>query len=175
MFSDFVANMALYEVGILEGKWLVLPCDTDKLEMALCEIGVDKPYKEYFIYQCSSHLQCFTDVVNECSSIINLNVLADRLTHLTDEEQEKLEALHEAKEFSMPVQVLKASYELSSWMVYPAIHEYDELGKLYFEKKGAVEIPEKILSYFDFFKFGKEVVRNSLFSRFTSYGFVVRE
>ena len=174
MLSIYLTNLGRYVEGYLEGEWLVLPCSVDKLQQTLQNIGINKNYEEWFISDYSCNLQCVCDVIHEYGSITALNELAERLDELTEHELEKLEAIHEAEEFTEVSQLLNASYSLDEWDIYHDVEDEDSLGEYFYYELGAIEIPEKVIGYFDFEAYGRDVHLDIPYGVFTTFGYVTR-
>lgn len=171
MLSIFISNLGRYNEGQLVGEWLTLPCSTDKLKQTLTKIGINKSYEEWFITDYSCNLQCVCNAISEYSSIDSLNRLSERLEELEAWELEKLEAIAEYEGTEEVNALLNLTYNLECFEVYSDVTTEEELGEYFFYELSAIEIPENLVCYFDFERYGRDIELSGT-GMFTRYGYV---
>lgn len=170
MLSIFIVNSALYRDGSIAGEWLVLPCANDKIATVLKSIGINESYDEWLIMDYSCELDCVCNVISENSNIKILNDLSKRISELNIFELKKLEAIAESMGKLEAGSLLKFTYNLNCFNLYPDITTPEKLGKYYFELS-AIKLSEQLVYYFDFMAYGEDIDSETTGS-FTSYGYL---
>lgn len=160
----FVTNLGKYNEGELIGEWLELPATDEEIAATLERIGIsDKPdalgryYEEYFITDYESDIDGFT--CGEYESISNLNEIAEALTD-ADPEQVAA-ALYFSSSFEEAANILDDVIYITT----PSGCESEEeaVGYYYAEEIGCLDIPENLKSYFDYEKYGRDIMLEGSF------------
>ena len=82
MIKAYICNLGKYVEGTLVGEWVELPVLPEELDEALKRIGIDEKYEEFFITDSESDIEGLSRVIGECSSIYELNELAEKIDNL---------------------------------------------------------------------------------------------
>ena len=91
----YLTNLGKYVEGCLMGQWVKLPVPEDKLADILVRIGVNEEYEEFFITDYETSFHSLRDVLGEYESIDMLNELAEMLDELSEDDEDKLNAIPE--------------------------------------------------------------------------------
>ena len=168
----YITNLGKYNEGCLIGQWVKLPVSKDKLKDVLDEIGINDEYEEYFITDSETSLSGMKYVITEFSNIVALNELAELIEELSEEDNNKLNAVLECDYCSSIEDVKKIISELDNFELLPEIIDNEELGYYFAEEVGCLNIPEEVKSYFNYEKYGRDM-RIESSGVFTSLGFLI--
>jgi len=156
--SIYVTNLGKYNEGYLVGEWLELPATDEEIAATLERIGIsDKPdaygryYEEYFITDYESDIDGFS--CGEYESIAHLNEIAEQIEDIDAETFAA--AYYHASNFEEAIELAKDTYCLGKCPNTMSKEEY--IGYYYIEEYEAINIPENIISYFDFERYGREI------------------
>ena len=127
----FLTNLGKYNEGYLIGMWVKLPVPQDKLDEVMEKIGINEEYEEYFITDFETDFTGMRDVISEYSSIVALNNLSEKIEDLSEDEQEKLDAVLECECCHSISDVLVLIEELDSFDLLPDV--YDDEGCVVYE------------------------------------------
>ena len=67
--------------------------------------------------------------------------------------------------------LINLTENLDRYEVYPGIEDYDDLGRMYIDEYGILEVPDHLKNYFDYAAYGRDVAMDEGGS-FTSYGYI---
>ena len=168
----YITNLGKYNEGCLIGQWIKLPVSKDKLKDVLDEIGINDEYEEYFITDSETTLSGMKYVIKEFSNIVALNELAELIEELSEEDNDKLNAVLECDYCSSIEEVKKIISELDNFELLPEIIDNEELGYYFAEEIGCLNIPEELKRYFDYDKYGNDI-RLEGSGIFTSIGYLI--
>ena len=168
----YITNLGKYNEGCLIGQWVKLPVSKDKLKDVLDEIGINDEYEEYFITDSETSLSGMKYVITEFADIVALNELAELIDELSEEDNEKLNAVLECDYFNSIEDVKKIISELDNFELLPEIIDTDQLGYYFAEEIGCLNIPEELKRYFDYDKYGNDI-RLEGSGIFTSLGYLI--
>lgn len=172
--SVFLTNAGKYAEGALVGTFVRLPIESPKeLQQALKDIGIGKEYEEYFITDYESSFVGLRDILGEYESIEALNELAEILEALSNDDEDKLNAILECESCKSIDELKELIESLDDYDLLPDIDDDEDLGYYYIEDCGIFpDIPECIRNYIDYEKFGRDVrLEGSIV--YSSYGAVI--
>jgi antirestriction protein len=170
----YITNLGKFNegYGCQYGTWVQLPIKNDKLQDVLKEIGISEEYEEFFITDYETSLSGMKYVITEFSNIVALNELAELIDELSEEDNNKLNAVLECDYCSSIEDVKKIISELDNFELLPEIIDNEELGYYFAEEVGYLNIPEEVKSYFNYEKYGRDM-RIESSGVFTSLGFLI--
>ena len=170
----YITNLGKFNegYGCQYGTWVRLPIKSDKLQDVLKEIGINEEYEEFFITDYETSLSGMRYVIKEFSNIVALNELAELIEELSEEDNDKLNAVLECDYCSSIEDVKKIISELDNFELLPEIIDNEELGYYFAEEVGCLNIPEEVKSYFNYEKYGRDM-RIESSGVFTSLGFLI--
>jgi len=172
--SVFLTNAGKYAEGALVGTFVRLPIESPKeLERVLEKIGIGEQYEEYFITDYESSFVGIWDILGEYESIEALNELAEMLEALSNDDENKLNAILECESCNSIDELKELIKSLDDYDLLPDIDDDEGLGYYYIEDCGIFpDIPECIRNYIDYEKFGRDVrLEGSIV--YSSYGTVI--
>lgn len=162
--SIYVTNLGKYNEGYLVGEWLELPATDEEIAATLERIGIsDKPdasgryYEEYFITDYESDIDGF--YCGEYESIAHLNEIAEQIEDIDAETFAA--ALFHSTDFEEAIELAKDTFCLGAPSGFMSDEEY--VGYYYFEEYEAIKIPEELQRFFDFEKYGHEIMMEGHF------------
>ena len=134
----YITNLAKYNNGVLQGKWIDLPLDEDELQAELKEVlGTDE---EIFITDYEAPFK-----IDEYDSITDLNALAEKLEELDED--------HDIPRFIYLVNdgctYEQAFEEYEDVDFYPGLN-LKALAEQFVEEGLFGEIPERLQYYIDY-------------------------
>lgn len=164
MINLYISTYHKYNSGYLNGEWVELPLDEEKLEETLNRIKGLHPAESDAEFMIQDYETDLNIKIEECDSIYELNELAQKTDNWTDTEKEV---------FGCLVSNWQADFEEAQEKVnnndyfYIEANNDTELAENYIEETGGIELlPREILErYFDFEAYGREL----------SYGFTQTE
>ena len=160
----FVTNLGKYNEGYLVGEWLTLPATDEEIAATLEKIGIsDKPdalgryYEEYFITDYESDIDGFR--CGEYDSIDELNEIAEKFSD-ADPEQVAA-ALYFSSNFEEAADILDDIVYITT----PGTFETEEeaIGYYYAEEACCLDIPENLKNYFDYERYGRDIMIDGYF------------
>ena len=129
----YLTNLGKYNEGYLIGKFVELPIKKEDFKEVLKQIGIDGvQYEEYFITDVETDVIGLEKVIQEYTSIKDLNELAEMLDNLNNFELEKLQAILEAERISSITELKETVENIDNWNLYTDVHNEKDLGYLYF-------------------------------------------
>jgi antirestriction protein len=156
MINLYISTYHKYNSGYLNGEWVELPLDEDKLEETLNRIKGLHPAEcdaEFMIQDYETDLNI---KIEESSSIYELNELAQKTDNWTDTEKEVFGCMVE--DWGRDIE--DASEKVENRDYYFIEAESDaELGENYIDQLGGLDClsRETIERYFDFEAFGRDL------------------
>jgi len=178
VFSILLHNRQLYEQG-KEGLWLSLPTTTEKLQVALREIGIstDNP-QDFFLYDYRSPqerpIKLPRDLVLS-ADVDELNFLAARLEKLDAAELAELNAALTSpqSDFHSIGQITDYPDNVDFYVHLPDVTGTGQLGDYYLNRSGMVDMPEEWKAGIFLPRFGLHIA-NTEHGVFTDYGYLVK-
>ena len=158
LFEAYVTNLGKYNEGELVGETLKFPATTEDVQALLKRIGVDGiRYEEIFITSFDGDVLGLYDYLGEYENLDELNHLAHLLSDMGTADLEKFEAVIDSGEYTGSVQeLINLTHNLDCFDFEPGISNDEELGRLYIQDFGAVEIPEHLIDYIDYEAYGRD-------------------
>ena len=168
----YLTNLGKYVEGCLVYELVKLPIDKEKLDEVLTRIGINEQYEEVFISDYETTLSNLH--ISECSSIQELNELAERLDGLADHEYEKLAAILECESSTSVAGVLDIIDELDNFDLLEDVDDDEGLAAYYIDN-GYIfcDVPDNIKTYLDPDRLGCDIRLESTNVCYTSYGAVI--
>ena len=172
-FEAYVTNLGKYNEGALVGEWVKFPTTYEHLQEVFERIGIDSVrYEEWFITDYDCYVDGLHQVLGEYESLDELNYLAAGIEAMDQNNFARFEAAigmgdyaHSAKD------LINLTENLDKYEVYPGVHDHDDLGRLYIEEYGAMEVPDHLRNYIDYEAYGRDIAMDEI-SNFTDQGYV---
>ena len=157
MIKGYITNLGKYNEGILMGKWISFPIDEEELEKVFAEIGINEQYEEIFFTDWESPIP-----LGEFENIDYINDLAVAI----EDAGEKL-AIAIAEEHGTDEVFNHRNYYLRE-----DVQTDKDLGYVYAEEYGCIEIPDHLTCYFDYEAYGRNISLSGVSGTMTEYGWL---
>lgn len=157
MLNIYLTNLGKYNEGELVGEWVELPITEEELDAVKERIGINERYEEMFISDYETDVDGLT--VGEYDSIEELNELAEAI----EDDPEKAAAL---LYFGYTTaEEIRENLDNVSYITTPTFAESEEeaIGYYYAEECGCIDIPENLKSYFDYERYGRDIMLEGSF------------
>ena len=165
----YVASLGKYLEGCLVGQWVKLPIDEDKLNDILKRIGINEEYEEFFITDYESSFVGLRDILGEHENIETLNELAEMLETLSDDDEDKLNAILECESCRGVFDIKELIERLDEFDLITDINDDDDLGRYMIDECCCLSVPAHLQNYIDYESYGRDV-RLEANITYTSYG-----
>jgi antirestriction protein len=147
----YVANLGKYNEGELVGEWFTLPVDFEEVKEA---IGLNGQYEEYAIhdYEAPKGIS-----INEYTSLVELNEIAEQIDALDKYEQDDLELILESGHCSETVEALNV-LENGEYRIWGDCNSMEDVAYEWVQELGYLDqMPENLRRYFDYEAFGRDL------------------
>lgn len=151
-------NQGKYNEDRLVGAPLKFPTTTEAVQNLLKQIGIDGiRYEEIFIASYDGPMPQLHKHLGEYESIDELNHLACLLSELDEDELAKFEAVMDGGEYIGSVkELINLAQNLDNFDFYSDVHSEEDLGRLYIQDFGTVQVPEHLIDYIDYEAYGRD-------------------
>ena len=172
-FEAYITNLGRYNEGALVGEWVKFPVTAEEIQEVFKRIGIDGVrYEEWFITDYDCHVEGIYDVLGEYESLDELNYLASKIEELDKTEYEQFEAAVQVSDYSKSVKdLINLTDNLDKYDIYPDVHDYDDLGRMYIDEYGSLEVPDHLKNYIDYEAYGRDIAMDEI-GEFTDFGYV---
>lgn len=171
-FEAYITNLGKYNEGSLVGEWVKFPTTPEEMQKVFDRIGIGSQYEEWFITDYDCHVEGIYDALGEYESLDELNYLATKITELDKNEYEQFEAAIQISDYGKSVKdLINLTGNLDKYDIYPDIHDHDDLGRMYIEEYGDMEVPEHLKNYIDYEAYGRDIALDEI-SQFTDKGYI---
>jgi len=172
-FEAYVTNLGKYNEGELVGEWVKFPTSYEEMQKVFERIGIDGVrYEEWFITDYDCYVDGIYDVLGEYESLDELNYLAASIEAMDKSDFERFEAAIGIGDYARSVKdLINLTENLDKYEIYPDVHDHDDLGRMYIEEYGAMEVPEHLKNYIDYEAYGRDIALDEI-GHFTGQGYV---
>lgn len=167
--ADKVQDGEVAEIGV------EFPTTREAMREALKAIGVDGiRCRDVFLIEHDSNLSGFCHCINLSDSVDELNYLCRLLSDMTDTELATFQAVVEfGAHNSNTTDLINLALNVESYDFYMGVDSDKELGHIYADDMGFIQIPEDVRPYFDFEAYGRKV-RSDNKGCFVNGGYLIR-
>lgn len=172
-FEAYITNLGKYNEGALVGEWVNFPTTYENMQEVFQRIGIDGiRYEEWFITDYDCYVDGLHAVLGEYESLDELNYLAAGIEAMDKDDFARFEAAIGVSDYSNSVKdLINLTENLNKYDIYPDVHDHDDLGRLYIEEYGAMEVPDHLKSYIDYEAYGRDIALDEI-GHFTDQGYV---
>jgi antirestriction protein len=171
-FEAYITNLGKYNEGALVGEWVKFPTTYDEIQKVFERIGIGKEYEEWFITDYDCYVDGLHDVLGEYESLDELNYLANKIDDMDSHDFMRFEAVIPISDYSRSVKdLINLADNLDKYEVYSDVHDHDDLGRMYIEEYGAMEVPDHLKNYIDYEAYGRDIALDEI-GHFTDQGYV---
>ena len=177
-FEAYITNLGKYNEGALVGEWVKFPTTYEELQKVFERIGIGSEnefgnvYEEWFITDYDCYVDGLHKVLSEYENLDELNYLAANIENLDGGEYERFEAAIDMGDYTSSAKdLINLTENLDKYDLYPDVHDHDDLGRLYLDEYGTMEIPDHLQNYIDYEAYGRDIAINESGS-FTERGYI---
>jgi antirestriction protein len=172
-FEAYITNLGKYNEGQLVGEWVKFPTTYEEMQEVFKRIGIDGVrYEEWFITDYDCYVSGIYDVLGEYESLDELNYLAASIEAMDKNDFERFEAAIGVSDYAGSVKdLINLTENLNKYEIYPDVHDHDDLGRLYIEEYGSMEVPDHLKNYIDYEAYGRDIALGEI-GHFTDQGYV---
>lgn len=154
-----MTNREKYQAGEVSGIRVIFPTTKEAMREALKAIGVDGiRCREVFLTEHDSNLSGFCHCINQGDSVDELNYLCRLLSDMADTELATFQAVVEyGAHNGSAADLINLALNVESYDFYRGVDSDKELGHIYADDMGFIQIPEEVRPYFDFAAYGRKV------------------
>lgn len=138
---------------------VVFPTTKAAIQEALKAVGVDGiRCRNVFLIEHDSNLSGFCHCLNQSDSVDELNYLCHLLSDMTDTELATFRAVvgygvHNENAAAL----INLALNVESYDFYAGVDSDKELGRIYVEDMGTIDVPEEVRPFFDYAAYGRKV------------------
>lgn len=162
LIEAYIGNLGKYNEGVLAYERVTFPTDTETIQAALKNIGIDGIlYEEIFIANYESDIAGLREHLGEYENIDELNHLACVLSELDEDALKMFEAVMDSGEYTSSVKdLINLAQNLDAYIFYRNIDSEEALGRMYLQELGAAPVPEHLIDYIDYEAYGRDMQIN---------------
>ena len=171
-FEAYITNLGKYNERELVGEWVKFPTTYEQMQEVFKRIGIGSEYEEWFITDYDCYVDGIYDVFGEYESLDELNYLAASIEAMDNYDFERFEAAVGVSDYANSVKdLINLTQNLDKYDIYPDVHDHDDLGRLYIEEYGAMEVPDHLKNYIDYEAYGRDIALDEI-GYFTDQGYI---
>lgn len=177
-FEAYITNLGKYNEGELVGEWVKFPTTYEEMQKVFERIGIGKEdefgnvYEEWFITDYDCYVDGLHDILGEYESLDELNYLANSIEAMDKNDFARFEAAIGVSDYSNSVKdLINLTENLDKYNIYPDVHDHDDLGRMYIDEYGAMEVPDHLKNYIDYEAYGRDIALDEN-GHFTDQGYV---
>ena len=177
-FEAYITNLGKYNEGELVGEWVKFPTTYEEMQKVFERIGINKEdefgniYEEWFITDYDCYVDGLHDMLGEYESLDELNYLANSIEAMEKSDFERFEVAIEMGDYAGSVKdLINLTENLDKYDFYPDVHDHDDLGRMYIDEYGAMEVPDHLKNYIDYEAYGRDIALDEN-GHFTDQGYV---
>lgn len=177
-FEAYITNLGKYNEGELVGEWVKFPTTYEEMQKVFERIGIGKEdefgniYEEWFITDYDCYVDGLHDILGEYESLDELNYLANGIEAMDKTDFERFEAAVGIGDYASSVKdLINLTENLNKYDFYPDVHDHDDLGRMYIDEYGAMEVPDHLKNYIDYEAYGRDIALDEN-GHFTDQGYV---
>lgn len=144
--TALMTNQEKYRKGEVAGITVQFPTTKEAMQEALRKIGVDGiRCREVFLTEHDSNLSGFCHCINQSDPVDELNYLCRLLSDMTDTELATFRAVVEYGEHNEnAADLINLALNVEHYDFYIGVDNDKELGHIYADDMGDIEIPEDV-------------------------------
>ena len=138
---------------------VVFPTTRAAIQEALKAVDVDGiRCRNVFLIEHDSNLSGFCHCLNQSDSVDELNYLCHLLSDMTDTELATFRAVVEyGAHNENAAALINLALNVESYDFYAGVDSDKELGRIYMEDMGSIDVPEEVRPFFDYAAYGRKV------------------
>ena len=137
---------------------VVFPTTKAAIQEALKAVGDGVRCRNVFLIEHDSNLSGFCHCLNQSDSVDELNYLCHLLSDMTDTELATFRAVVEyGAHNENAAALINLALNVESYDFYAGVDSDKELGRIYVEDMGTIDVPEEVRPFFDYAAYGRKV------------------
>ena len=138
---------------------VVFPTTKAAIQEALKAVGVDGiRCRNVFLIEHDSNLSGFCHCLNQSDSVDELNYLCHLLSDMTDTELATFRAVVEyGGHNENAAALINLALNVETYDFYAGVDSDKELGRIYVEDMGTIDVPEDVRPFFDYAAYGRKM------------------
>ena len=138
---------------------VVFPTTKAAIQEALKAVGVDGiRCRNVFLIEHDSNLSGFCHCLNQSDSVDELNYLCHLLSDMTDTELATFRAVVEyGAHNENAAALINLALSVETYDFYAGVDSDKELGRIYVEDMGSIDVPDEVRPFFDYAAYGRKV------------------
>lgn len=138
---------------------VMFPTTKAAIQEALKAVGVDGiRCRNVFLIKHDSNLSGFCHCLNQSDSVDELNYLCHLLSDMTDTELATFRAVVEyGAHNENAAALINLALNVESYDFYAGVDSDKELGRIYVEDMGTIDVPDEVRPFFDYAAYGRKV------------------
>ena len=138
---------------------VVFPTTKAAIQEALKAVGVDGiRCRNVFLIEHDSNLSGFCHCLNQSDSVDELNYLCHLLSDMTDTELATFRAVVEyGAHNENAAALINLALNVETYDFYAGVDSDKELGRIYVEDMGSIDVPDEVRPFFDYAAYGRKV------------------
>ena len=138
---------------------VMFPTTKAAIQEALKAVGVDGVRcRNVFLIEHDSNLSGFCHCLNQSDSVDELNYLCHLLSDMTDTELATFRAVVEyGAHNENAAALINLALNVETYDFYAGVDSDKELGRIYVEDMGTIDVPEDVRPFFDYAAYGRKV------------------
>lgn len=177
-FEAYITNLGKYNEGEIVGEWVKFPTTYENIKEVFKRICISSEnefgnvYEEWFITDYDCYVDGLHSVLGEYESLDELNYLAASIEAMDKDDFAHFEAAIGVSDYSNSVKdFINLTENLDKYEIYPGINDHDDLGRMYIEEYGAMEVPDHLKNYIDYEAYGRDIALDEI-GHFTDQGYI---
>lgn len=157
-----LTNWDLYQQGKRRDVYVKFPTTREEMQKVLKDVGVDGVrYRRVILTEYDSNLPGVCHHFSQYDSVDEVNYLARLLSELPDSELATFQAVLEYGVHDQGAgDMIDLALNLDCYELHPGVDSDEELGHIYLDSMGTLDVPEDVLPYFDYEAYGRDVRLN---------------
>lgn len=138
---------------------VVFPTTKAAIQEALKAVGVDGVRcRNVFLIEHDSNLSGFCHCLNQSDSVDELNYLCHLLSDMTDTELATFRSVVEyGAHNENAAALINLALNVESYDFYAGVDSDKELGRIYVEDMGTIDVPDEVRPFFDYAAYGRKM------------------
>lgn len=156
--NALMVNQEKYRMGEVAGIRVEFPTTKEAMQAALKAIGVDGiRCKNVLLTEHDSNAHAFSYYINQIDTVDEVNYLCRLLSDMSDTEFATFQAVLEYGAHNQgAADLINLALNVESYDFYAGVDNDEELGRIYADDMGNIDISEDVRPYFDYEAYGRD-------------------
>lgn len=160
-YGVYIANLGAYNCGIMHGSWLKLPAEPEEIEETMQQVFSGR-YSWDYDREYAIHDYALPFRVDEYEGIERVNELLERLENKMQQNGISREVISYLADHMDSIDDVLSSIEEERIRIFYNCESKGDACYEWHEECGLVNIPDELLSYFDFDSYARDLSYNGV-------------